>query len=116
MQKIFSLFIEKVYAQDADGSSGFSIPKPLGDVSLQKIVASLIDAAFLVAGIVAVIYLIIGGYQYITSAGNPEQVGTAKNTILYSIVGLIVILLSALIVKYILGALGIREGFDIGIS
>jgi hypothetical protein len=98
------IIVSKVFAQS------YNIPKPLGDVSLQRIVASIIYAAFFAAGIVALIYLIIGGYGYITSAGNPEQAASAKNTILYSILGLIIILLSVLIIRYIMSAIGV-QGF-----
>ncbi len=53
----------------------------------------------------AVLFIIIGGFQYITSAGNPENVSKAKNTILYAIIGIIVTLLSYAIVKFIIDAL-----------
>jgi hypothetical protein len=81
--------------------------------SLQDVVSLIIHIAFLAAGLVAVVYLIIGGFRYVTAAGNPDQVELAKATILNSVIGLIVILISFLIVSYILKALHINSIFGI---
>lgn len=88
----------------------FSVPNPIPDFSsIQAVVASLINIAFMAAGLVAVIYLIVGGYRYITSSGNQEAIEGAKATIFNAIIGLIIIFLSFLIVNYLLGALGVTE-------
>ena len=65
----------------------------------------LIDLALAVVGIVAVAFLIYGGFLYITSAGNEETAGEAKRIILNSIIGLVVIILSYVIVTVIINAL-----------
>jgi hypothetical protein len=96
-------------AQAAVG--GWTIPNPFsGRMDLQQVVSLLINVAFLAAGLVAVIYLIIGGFRYVTSSGNAEAIEGAKATILNAIIGLIVIFISFLLVNYILGAIGIRGG------
>jgi hypothetical protein len=51
-----------------------------------------------VAGAIAVIFLIIGGIRYILSAGSSDQIEKAKHTIIYSVVGIIVIIFSYVIV------------------
>lgn len=53
------------------------------------------------AGIVLFIYLLIGGFKYITSGGNPQSAESAKNTITYAIGGLIVIVFSFFIINLI---------------
>ncbi|AHB42192.1 hypothetical protein RAAC3_TM7C00001G0334 [Candidatus Saccharibacteria bacterium RAAC3_TM7_1] len=53
-------------------------------------------------GAVAVIMLIIGGIRYTISGGDSTAVTAAKNTILYSIVGIIVALLAYAIVNFVL--------------
>jgi hypothetical protein len=92
--------------------AGWTIPNPFsfGNLTLQEVVSKLINIAFLAAGLVAVIYLIIGGFRYVTSSGNAEAIEGAKATILNAIIGLIVIFISFLLVNYILGAIGIRGG------
>jgi hypothetical protein len=53
-------------------------------------------------GVVAVIMIIFGGFRYITSGGNDTSVASAKKTILYALVGLVIVALSQLIVKFVL--------------
>jgi uncharacterized membrane protein len=50
---------------------------------------------------VAVLFLIVGGLQYITAAGNEKRSEAAKSTILYAVIGLVVILLSFVIVGFL---------------
>lgn len=86
----------------------FSVDNPIPQfTTIQGAVAALVEIAFMAAGLVAVIYLIVGGYRYITSSGNQEAIEGAKGTIVNAIIGLIVIFLSFLIVNYLLGALGV---------
>jgi hypothetical protein len=53
------------------------------------------------AGIVLFILLIVGGFRFITSGGDPKAVDAAKKTLTYAIGGLIVILVSYLILVLI---------------
>lgn len=55
-----------------------------------------------IIGAVAVIMIIIGGVKYVISNGDSAQVTSAKNTILYAVIGLIVALLAYAIVKFVL--------------
>lgn len=54
-------------------------------------------------GLVAVFMIILGGFKYITSGGESTGVTAAKNTILYAIIGLVIVALSQIIVRFILG-------------
>jgi len=78
-------------------------------VTIATVTSNVINILLTFAGVVAVVYLIIGGYQYITSAGNAEQAGAAKNTILYAIIGLVVIFAAYLIIDYVLTSLHITH-------
>jgi len=60
-----------------------------------------------VSAIVAVIFLVIGGIRYVTSAGNKEGVAGAKNTVLYSIIGLIIIIIAWAIVRMVSSLFGV---------
>ena len=77
-----------------------------GFSTLPEAVVTILNVAFAVAGVVAVVFLIVGGFRYITAGGNAEVSEQAKTTILNAVIGLVVILVAYLIVKYILDALG----------
>ncbi|PIQ79019.1 hypothetical protein COV81_03595 [Candidatus Peregrinibacteria bacterium CG11_big_fil_rev_8_21_14_0_20_41_10] len=55
-------------------------------------------------GLIAVIFIIYAGFLYVTAAGEDDNIGKAKKIIMYSIVGIIVILASAAIVNFALGS------------
>lgn len=60
----------------------------------------------LVAGIVAVIMIIISGYQFIASAGDANAVATARRNLIYAVVGLVVIALAETIVRFVASKTG----------
>lgn len=62
----------------------------------------VINIFSLVVGVVSVIMIIIGGLKYITSSGDSNNVTSAKNTILYAVVGLVIVALAQFIVKFVL--------------
>jgi type IV secretory pathway VirB2 component (pilin) len=69
---------------------------------LQRVANTLLG----ISAVVAVIFLIIGGLRYVISAGNADSVETAKNTVLYSVIGLVIILLAFVIVNIITKLVG----------
>jgi len=70
--------------------------------SLNDTIASVINLLSVLVGVAAVIMIIIGGFRYITSAGDSNKVTSAKNTIIYAIIGLIIVALAQLIVHFVL--------------
>jgi hypothetical protein len=72
-----------------------------GDTLTTKI-ASVINVISIVVAAVAVIMLMIGGFRYVTSGGKQESVAGAKNTIIYAIVGLVIVALAQVIVQFVL--------------
>lgn len=69
---------------------------------INQLVATIVNLFSVLVGAVAVIMIIVGGFRYITSGGDSGNVSTAKNTILYAIVGLVIVALSQFIVKFVL--------------
>lgn len=69
---------------------------------INNIITVVINAFSLVVGIASVIMIIIGGLRYIISGGEAGNVTSAKNTILYAIIGLVVVALAQFIVKFVL--------------
>ena len=70
---------------------------------INNIVHTIINLLSAVVGIVAVVMIIVGGLRYITSGGNDTSVTSAKNTILYAIIGLVVVALAQTLVRFTLG-------------
>lgn len=62
----------------------------------------IINIFSIVVGVVSVIMIIIGGLKYITSSGDSNNVQSAKNTILYAIIGLVIVALAQIIVQFVL--------------
>ncbi|MEO9179954.1 MAG: pilin, partial [Candidatus Saccharimonadales bacterium] len=65
-------------------------------------IKAVITIISLVVGVIAVIMLFVGGLKYITSTGDAAKVTSAKDTILYAIIGLIVVAFAQLIVRFTL--------------
>ncbi len=73
-----------------------------GDNSFGFLVKKIINIFSIVVGAVSVIMIIIGGFKYIISGGDSGGVSGAKNTILYAIVGLLIVLFAQIIIRFIL--------------
>lgn len=64
--------------------------------------ADILGIITILVGIAAVIMIIVGGFQYITSAGDPARVSSAKNTLLYAVIGIVVVLFAQAIVQFVI--------------
>jgi lysylphosphatidylglycerol synthetase-like protein (DUF2156 family) len=82
-------------------SGGTGLPN---DSSLRGFIIRVINIALALAGLIAVFFLILGGFRYITSLGNEEAAGQAKKIILNAIIGIVIIILSFVIVRVISNA------------
>ena len=69
------------------------------------IVQTILNSIITVMGIVAVIFIVIGGVNYMTSQGDPGKLKKAKDTILYACIGLVVCALAFAIVNWTIGIL-----------
>ncbi len=65
---------------------------PGGVGQIQTFIQSIIQVLITLAGLVSVVFFVWGGFGYITSSGNPEKLETSKKTILYSALGLAIVL------------------------
>lgn len=70
--------------------------------TVNKLIETIINIFSILVGVTSVIMIIVGGFQYITSGGDSGKVGTAKNTILFAIVGLVIVALAQVIVNFVL--------------
>lgn len=78
--------------------------------SLPSLIARIVQSALLLVGVIALGFIVYGGFRYIMSRGDEREVETAKNTITYAVIGIIVIGLAYAIVTFVVGALGVGGG------
>jgi hypothetical protein len=69
---------------------------------INNLIHTIVNLLSAIVGVVAVIMIIVGGLRYITSGGNDASVTGAKNTILYAIIGLIIVALAQILVRFTL--------------
>lgn len=93
-----------IAAAPAFAQEGFTVEPPLGLGGLEfgDIITFLINIAFVIAAILALVYLIWGGINWITSSGDSEAVGNARNKIIAAIIGLVVVILSYFVLNFVL--------------
>ena len=84
----------------------------LENASIIEIVATFVALGLIVASILCLVYIIIGGITFILSAGNEEKIKKAVHTIRFSIVGLFVSFLAFFIVAFLARILDIPFDLD----
>ncbi len=77
---------------------------------LNDLIHKIVNIFSLVVGVVAVIMIVIGGFRYITSNGDSNNISSAKNTIMYAIIGLVIVALAQFIVQFVLNKAGTLAG------
>jgi hypothetical protein len=63
----------------------------------------VLNALSLIAGVAAVVMLMIGGFRYTISQGDGSGTAGAKNTILYALIGAVIVVFAQIIVRFVLG-------------
>ncbi len=93
-------FLQEIYG--VLGSTGASTPSiAQGNKSLSNIILDTLNILLSILGVLAILMLVVGGIMYMTSGGDDTRTDTAKNTIKYAIIGLIVALVSLVVVVQI---------------
>lgn len=81
------------------GSTDINIPA----LTANEVLHNGLNIAYMLAGIIAVIVIISGGIMFTISAGNSANVTKAKNMILYSVIGLVIIIGAYAITNFVIG-------------
>lgn len=84
------------------GASCATPTEGTGTSGVKAIAARIVTIFSIIVGAISIIMIIYGGFRYITSGGDSGKVGNAKNTLLYALVGLIIVALAQLIVRFVL--------------
>jgi len=82
-------------AGDCDGVNG-------ADDNVTNLIRQIINILSVIVGVIAVVMIIWGGMKYITSGGESSNITSAKNTIIFAIVGLVIVALAQFIVRFVL--------------
>lgn len=78
--------------------------------ALNGLISNIINIMSIAVGIVAVILIIIGGLKFVSSGGDSAKVSSAKNTIVYAVIGLVIVALAQFIVRFVIGKATSIEG------
>jgi len=105
------LISTSAYAEDVDPAK--SIGDGVKDIGggeadsagLTDMIKTIVNVLLFLLGAVAVVMIIFGGIKYTTSNGDSSQITSAKNTILYAVVGLVVAILAYAIVNFVISSL-----------
>jgi len=107
MKKRKLLALSLVLISLASPVLGFTLENPLTGInSIQDLVQNITNFIFSLAIFVAPAMIVIGAFMFMTSAGDPEKVKKSKQLIIWTVVGLLVILFSRGLLSLIRSVLG----------
>ena len=97
--------MKKIHAAEVT----IEIPKPpaFKIESIGKLISSGIQFILIGAGLIAFVYLLLGGIQWITSGGDKAGVDAARQKILAAVIGLIIVFATWALIRVIEGFLGV---------
>ena len=70
---------------------------------INTVIKTVVDILSILVGVLAVIMIIISGFKYVTSGGEGQKIAGAKSTLLYAIIGILIVALAQTIVWFVLG-------------
>ena len=79
--------------------------KTQATTDLEGSIGTILTIVYSIIGIIAVVMVILGGVSYATSQGDPGKVKKGKDTILYGIIGLVIVLMAFAITQFVLNNL-----------
>lgn len=88
------------------GAESIDIGNPLKTTDVKELLNNIIDAMLQIVGVIAVAMIVYGGVQYMISGGEEKKLESAKKTITYAVVGLVVVILAGAIINFILETVG----------
>jgi hypothetical protein len=69
--------------------------------TVSNVLSQAIVVFSVIVGVISVIMIIVAGLRYVTSGGDANQVASAKNTLLYAIVGIVIVVFAQIIVRFV---------------
>jgi len=114
MSKKLNLLASGFLAQAQNNSlinpgQGFVAPSGTAQQSISGATSLVVNLLFILATILAIVYLIIGGVRWITSRGDKNSVEAARKQIVAAIIGLVVVAAAFFILNVVFGVLGVAN-------
>ncbi len=103
MKELLIKFAANTKVTPGTATSGEGVETVAGGANtLEDNITNILNGVIAVLGLVAVVVIIIGGINYMTSSGDAGKVKKAKDTILYGLIGLVVCVLAFAIVNFVI--------------
>lgn len=90
---------------DKEALAAAGCPTGEEDAKIGDVAKNIINVVITVLGLVAVLFVVIGGVNYTTSQGDPQKTKKARDTILYAILGVILAVLAYTIVNFVISGI-----------
>jgi hypothetical protein len=88
--------------------SALEIKNPLKYDTFEKLIEAIIDFIYEIALVLATLFIVIAGFYFVTSSGDPAKIKTGQDIIKYTLIGLLIILLSKGLIAVIQTVLGVQ--------
>jgi len=89
----------------AAGSASVGIPQPLAGVTVPGLIGMIIQRTLGFVGVIALVMFIYGGLTWMLASGNEEKIGSAKKTVIWAALGLVMVFASYLITNLVITTL-----------
>lgn len=91
------------YLKGVREKGGNCAPQLTGINDIWLVLLAVTDILLRVAVIVAIVFVLIGGFKYITSRANPDKTTAARNTVIDALIGLVIAVVSIAVVSFVAG-------------
>lgn len=85
--------------------SGYTGAKNNSENPTLKLLRNVTNILSFFAGVLAVFFVIYGGFKYITSSGDPQKAASGRQTLIYALIGVIVVVISRQLILFVLNRL-----------
>lgn len=107
-KKIFFTILPLLLISCGQASAQIDIPNPLQASNFTELIDGIISFIFMVGIALAPVMFIVAGFYFITAGGDPKRVQTAKQIMLYTSIGLVIILLAKALVYVLKNIIGVN--------
>lgn len=87
---------------------GLEIENPLEYDTFGELIDAIIDFIYEIGLVLAALFIVIAGFYFVTASGDPAKIKTGQDIIKYTLIGLLIILLSKGLIAVIQSVLGVQ--------
>jgi len=98
---VFALQLAIVGLSFASSVLAVSITNPISATNFHELIESIISGVTVIISPIVIIMFILAGILYLTSAGNPERINSAKACVTYAIIGTVIAISAAGLAAYL---------------